>query len=135
MRHLADQATHRVARQSRVRIERHDVTNARRGSRRSEPDVHESGVGRAAQQSIQFVELAALALPPDPPRFALIPDATPVQKEETRSAGRRAIAQIETRDAVRGRGDERASPSACSFAASVQSVTSAKCRSPSGLAR
>ena len=52
------------------------------------------------------MELAALALPPDPPPFALIPDATPVQKEETRPAGRRAIAQVETRDAGRRRGDE-----------------------------
>src|SRR5208283_5635303 len=31
MRHLADQATHRIARQARVRIERHDVTDASRG--------------------------------------------------------------------------------------------------------
>ena len=107
MRHFADQATHRVARQSRVRIKRHDIANASRGSGRSEADVHESGVGRGAQQAIQFVELAALALPSDPPRFTFIPDAPPVQKEETRSARRRAIAQIETRDAVRRSGDER----------------------------
>ena len=52
MGHLADQATHRVARQSRVRVERHDVTNARRRGRRSEPDVDECGVRRGAQQSI-----------------------------------------------------------------------------------
>jgi hypothetical protein len=48
MRHLADQATHRVAGQSRVRIERHDVPNAFRGDRRSEPNVNESGVGGRA---------------------------------------------------------------------------------------
>ena len=107
MRHLADQATHCVARQSGVRIKRHDVANAHRCSRRSEAHVHESGVGRAAQQAIQFVELAALALPSDPPRFTLIPDATPVQKEKTRSSRRRAIARIQTRDAGRGGGDER----------------------------
>src|SRR5271157_2513562 len=52
------------------------------------------------------MELAALALPTDPPPFALIPNAAPVQKEETRSARRRAITQIETRNARRGRGDE-----------------------------
>ena len=107
MGHLADQATHRTARQSGVRIKRHDIANACRGSRRSETHVDESGVGRGAKQPIQFVELAALALPSDPPRFTLIPDAPPVQKEEARSAWRRAIAQIETRDAVRRSGDER----------------------------
>ena len=70
-------------------------------------DVDEGGVGRAAQQPIQFVQLAALALPADPPRFAFVPDAPAVQKQEARSAWRRAVAQIETRDAVRRRGDER----------------------------
>ena len=107
MRHFADQATHRIARQSGVRIKRHDIANTCRGGGRSESHVHESGVGRGAQQAIQFVELATLALPSDPPRFTFIPDAAPVQKEETRSARRRAIAQIETRDAVRRSGDER----------------------------
>ena len=84
MRHLADQATHRVARQSRVRIERHDIADAGRDGGRSETHVDESRVGRAAQKPIEFVELAALALPPDPPRFAFVPDAAAVQKEETR---------------------------------------------------
>ena len=60
----------------------------------------------AAQQPIQFMELAALALPTDPTRLALIPNAATMQQEEPRSARRRAITQIEARDARRGRRDE-----------------------------
>ena len=107
MRHLADQPTHGVTRQSRVRIERHDVAHACRRRRRSETHVHESGVGRAAQQPVQFVELAALAFPPDPTRFAFVPNPAPMQKKETGSAGSRAIAQVEPCDAFRCRDDER----------------------------
>ncbi len=107
MRHLADQPTHGVTRQSRVRIERHDIAHAWRGSRRSETHVHESGVGRGAQQPVQFVELAPLAFPPDPARFAFIPNPAPMQKKETGSARSRAIAQVEPRDAFCCRDDER----------------------------
>ena len=53
------------------------------------------------------MELAAFAFPPDPPRFAFVPNATPVQKEEAWSAGRWAVAQIETRNPLRRRGDEQ----------------------------
>ena len=71
MRHLADQAAHRIARQSRVGVERHDVTDIGGRDGRPGADVDERGVGRAAQQPIQFVQLAALALPADPPRLRL----------------------------------------------------------------
>ena len=107
VRHLADQAAHRIARQSRVGVERHDVTNVGRRDGRPCADVDERGVGRGAQQSIQLVQLAALALPADPPPFAFVPDATAMQQQEARAARRRTIAQIETRDAFRRRGDER----------------------------
>ena len=94
VRHLADQATHRVARQSRVGVERHDVTNVGRRRRRPGADVDEGGVGRGAQQSIQLVQLAALALPADPPGFAFIPDAPAVQQQKARTAWRRPVAQL-----------------------------------------
>ena len=107
VRHLADQAAHRIARQSRVRVERHDVADIGRRDGRPGADVDEGGVGRGAQQPVQFVQLAALALPADPPRFAFVPDATAMQKQKARAARRRTMAQIETRDAFRRRGDER----------------------------
>ena len=53
------------------------------------------------------MQLAALALPADPPRFAFIPDAAAVQKEEAGSARRRAIAAIEARDPFRRDRDQR----------------------------
>ena len=107
MRHLADQAAHRVARQSRVGVERDDVANIGGRDGRPGADVDEGGVGRAAQQPVQFVQLAALALPADPPRFAFVPDATAMQQQKAVAARRRAIAPIETRDAFRRRGDQR----------------------------
>ena len=84
MRHLADQAAHRVARQPRVRVERHDVADIGGRDRRPGADVDEGGVGRGAQQPVQFVQLAALALPADPPRFAFVPDATAMQQQKAR---------------------------------------------------
>ena len=53
------------------------------------------------------MQLAALALPADPPRFAFVPDATAMQQQEAGAARRRAVAPIESRDAFRRGADER----------------------------
>ena len=61
MRHLLDQAANRIARKSRVGVERDDVANISRwlpGRR------HESRVGRAAQEPVQLVQLPRLRSQP-----------------------------------------------------------------------
>ena len=103
VRHLADQPVHRVARQPGVGVERDDVADAGGHRRRLPAEVQEAGVGRAAQQPVQFVQLAALAFPADPPRLAGVPDPLAVQQQEAVAAGRRTVAPIEPGDA----GDRR----------------------------
>ena len=61
--------------------------------------VRKAGVGRAAQQPVQLVQLAALAFPADPPRFACVPDPPAMEQQEAVAAGRRAIALVEPGDA------------------------------------
>ena len=108
MRHLADQPAHRVARQPRVGVERDDVADAGgHDAGGCAVDVDERRVGRAAQQPVQLVQLAALALPADPPSFAFVPDPPAMQQQEAVAAGRRAVAPIEPRDALRRRGEQR----------------------------
>ena len=70
MRHLADQPADRVARQPGVGVERDDVADAGGHRWRLPARAEEGGVGRAAQQPVQFMQLAALAFPADPARFA-----------------------------------------------------------------
>ena len=101
MRHLADQAADRVARQLRVGVERDDVANVGRREAVAPADRHESGVGRAAQQPVQLVQLAALALPADPAPFAFVPDAPAMEQQEAVAARRRAVALVEPGDALR----------------------------------
>src|SRR6202046_5345698 len=82
MRHLADQPPYRVAGQPGIGIERHDVADIRADSGRLAIDAHEAGVGGAAQQPVQLVQLAALALPTEPSPFAFVPDPPPVKQLE-----------------------------------------------------
>ncbi len=69
--------------------------------------AQKAGVGRAAQQPVQFMQLAALAFPADPARFAGVPDPLAVQQQEAVAAGRRAIAPIEPGNAGRCRFQQR----------------------------
>src|ERR1019366_1528590 len=83
VRHLADQTADGVARQPCIGVECDDVTNVswnvwtgghRAGTRsRWLAEVHETGICRTAQQAIQFMQLAALALPAAPPRLPAAP--------------------------------------------------------------
>ncbi len=57
-------ARHRAA--GGIGIERDDVAHIGRHLRRVAGDRHEGGVGGAAQQPVEFVQLAALALPSHP---------------------------------------------------------------------
>ena len=132
MRHLADQPAYRVARQPRIGIERHDVADARRSQGQLLADPDETGIGGATQQAVQFMKLAALALPADPARFTRVPDAPAMKQQKARATRRRAVACIQALDTCRCRHRRGLGRRACSAAASVQSESSAKCRSPSG---
>ena len=100
MRHLANQTPDSVTRQLRVRVQRDDISDVFRGRWRCAADVHEGGVCGPSQKPVQFMELAAFALPADPAPLALVPDAPAVQQEEAWARGRRAITSIEAFNAV-----------------------------------
>src|SRR4029079_491763 len=81
MRDDADETPGRVARQSRVRVERDAVAD--RGEHADITDLdREAGVGGAAQQPIEFFDLAALAFPAHPRVLAFVPLARAMEQEE-----------------------------------------------------
>ena len=100
MRHLADQALDRVARQSRVGVEGDDIADV--GRRRAIAGVEERRVARAAQQAVELVQLAALALPAHPSPCASFQHAAPMEQQEAIGAGRVRIAGVEPGDAGGG---------------------------------
>jgi len=61
MRHLADEPLDRVARQARVGVERDDITDV--DGQRARSAVDERRIGSTTQETIELMELAALALP------------------------------------------------------------------------
>ena len=99
VRHLADQAVDRVARQPRVGVERYDVADAGGHAWGLPTDAEKARVGRATQQPVQFMQLAALAFPADPSRFAGVPEPLAVQQQEAVATRCRAVAPIEPGDA------------------------------------
>ena len=102
MRHLADQALGGSARQPRIGVERDHVTDAGRHERRTAINRDKGRVGRAAQQSIQLVQFAALAFPSDPLSFPLVPDSPPMEQEESIAFRRRSVTLIQARDPAGG---------------------------------
>ena len=90
MRDDADQLARDVARQARVAVERDAVPDLRQDVEIADRD-DEARVGGAAQQAIELLDLAALALPAHPEPFALVPLAEAVKQEEpVVAAARRA---------------------------------------------
>ena len=61
-------------------------------------DWQERRVGGAAKQPIEFVQLAALALPADPLSFAFVPDAPAMQEKEARAVVGRPVALVQPRN-------------------------------------
>ena len=105
MRYRADQPIDGAARQPRVGVERDHVADvgrhpaqrarATRGSSRARGTRDERRVRCAPKQTIQLVELPALALPPHPHLLALVPDPPAVEEEEPL-----AVAPVQARDAL-----------------------------------
>ena len=106
MRHLADQPPDRVARQSRVRVQRDDVSDVLRRRRCGGAKVDEGGVRRAAQQPVQLMKFAALAFPTDPSPFTVVPNAPAVQQEKSRARRGRAVTSVEAFYAFAGKSDQ-----------------------------
>ncbi len=96
MGHLADQPRDGLTRQFGVRIEGNDIAH----SRRRHGGIQVGGPLPAAEQPIQFQELAALALPPDPAPFAGVPHPAAVQQQEPVAGGRRTVFGVEPGDGV-----------------------------------
>ncbi|MCY1284316.1 hypothetical protein D9M70_332150 [compost metagenome] len=104
--HLADQAQRRVARQPGVGIQRDDVAHAGQdvglprfvGS--TAIQRHEAGVGGAAQQPVEFVEFATLALPAHPAVLAGVEPAPAVQQVEALAARGRAVPLVQCGDGL-----------------------------------
>ena len=101
------EACHRAPRQPRVRVERDHVAHVgRRGGSRP-VGRQEPGGRRAAQEGIQLVELATLALPAHPAAFGLVPGSPPVEQQEPgASPGGLAVALVEPVDGRHRRREE-----------------------------
>ena len=98
-----DQFLCHTARQARVRVEGDDETNTAWNLERFRFNRNKTGVSRAAQQSIEFVQLAAFAFPTHPTPFALAPFAVAVIQQKPRAtAGSFAVTVIQLLDAVAG---------------------------------
>ena len=98
MSHLADQPQSGIARQPGVGIQREHITNARRHGRGRTVEGHERRIGRAAQQAIELVQLAALAFPAHPALLRGIEHPPAMQHQETRSTGGRPVSHVERLD-------------------------------------
>src|SRR5271156_3576424 len=91
MRHLADHLARSSARQTRVGVKRDHVAHAVGDFRRAPVLAKKGGGGRAAQQTIQLVQLAALALPSHPAAFGFIPDAPAMKQDESLASRTRRV--------------------------------------------
>src|SRR5215207_5801356 len=83
MRDMSDETVRRLARQLRVGVERNHVANFSEHLALRGRDA-EARLDRAATQSIEHFELAALALPADPLPLALVPLATTMKQMKAR---------------------------------------------------
>ncbi len=76
----AHQAPHRIDRQAGIGIERDHVAHAFRCARRDAVDWQEGRVPGAAQQAVEFVQLAALAFPAHPFLLRSVPLAAALKQ-------------------------------------------------------
>ena len=96
----ADELLRRVPRQGGVRVEGDAIADGRQNLQRS--DLHRKArLLRAAQQTIELLDLPALALPAHPDLIALVPAALAVEQKEAAAFGGGAPL-VQRRDAVLG---------------------------------
>ena len=102
VRQRADHRPARLERQLRIAVERDDVFHRRQQAEIAE--LHRvAGVGGAAQQLVELVQLAALPLPSHPAPFAGVVGARAVEQEEAIGA----VARVEDLDARLRRSQQR----------------------------
>ncbi len=100
VRHFPDQALGSSNGKPRVGVQGDDVTNARRHERWSAANRQEGGVGGAAQEPVELMQLSAFALPSDPLALALVPDPSAMQQEKTRPVRCGSVPGIEAIDSL-----------------------------------
>ena len=105
--HLADQPADRLARHARVRIERDDVADSARNRGRLAVNGYEAGVVGTAEQPVELLELAALALPAHPLLLGGVPLPAAMEKQEAVAGDAASVAPVETGDAGLGAGEQR----------------------------
>src|SRR6185503_6922018 len=81
--------------QPRVRVQGDDILDTLGHPRRAPVEAEESRVASAAQQAVEFVQLAALALPADPQLLAFVPDPSAMEQQEPVAAGRRRVPAVQ----------------------------------------
>src|SRR5262245_17032652 len=107
MRQGADEAAGPAAWQAGVGIERDDVPDGVGDGWRVPARRYEGRIRRAAEKTVQLVQLPALALPTHPPTLALVPRALPMEQEEPFAATRGAtMLVVEAGDARYRCGEE-----------------------------
>src|SRR5579871_6972593 len=99
VRHLSHQPSCCSNRQTGVRVQCYDVAHARRHLRHAVCARDKRSVCRAAQQSIELVKLAALALPSDPLVLTGVPHSVPMEEQKALARLRRTMALVQSRNA------------------------------------
>ncbi|MCY1219812.1 hypothetical protein D9M72_318020 [compost metagenome] len=94
MGHLADQPQRGIAWQPRVGVEGDDVAHAGRHLRCPAVDGHVAGVAGAAQQPVQLMQLAALALPSHPLALHGVEHAPAVKQQKAIASRTRPMALV-----------------------------------------
>ena len=93
--HLANQATGGIPRQAGIRIQGDDIAHVPGESRGVVLLHHKGGIDGSAQQTIELVQLATLALPPHPAAFAGVEVAMTVKQKEAIPRWPRAIFAVQ----------------------------------------
>ena len=83
MSHLPDQTLGGSARQAGIGVKGDHVADPGRYDRGLTTACKEARVGRAAEQSIQFVKFSALAFPPHPHSLRCIPGSPAMEQEKS----------------------------------------------------
>ncbi|MNZ49332.1 hypothetical protein D3C78_670970 [compost metagenome] len=93
--HLGNQSAGGIPRQAGVRIQRDHIAHRTRDCGWLPIERHEAGIGGAAQQAVQLMELAPLALPPHPAALAGVELAMAMEQQETIASRPRAMFAVQ----------------------------------------
>src|ERR1700685_3544514 len=107
MSHGANKTSGSTAWQTRVCIERNDVSHSRNRFRRVSFDSCKGGTRRPAKKLIEFMQFSALAFPSHPFLFAFVPQALTVEEKKPVTAARwRTVACVQVCDALDSSGHQ-----------------------------